>query len=249
MSGLGALLGRSNGGDNPDNSDAMTSTSDAQANRTSPVAGPTTEQEARNESQAMPGATGQGPTTATEAAQRATEESFQAENDLGGENRGLSPDHNLVGREQGNGDREPKLIATSAPIQRFKIGRFQFERAVLNLYEDEDVADFRKLVGKLPPVDRNQIKIIDREAAEAMVRPIEPGATKQFDSSVGRQRERSATGEQVIGSDPLDAGVGGQGEQFAKVAQMDGNRPVDGTAPKQVVNEQNRGDVDQSNQD
>lgn len=149
-----------------------------------------------------------------------------------------------VGSE--DGDREPKLIATSAPIQRFKIGRFQFERGVLHLYDDKDVEDFRNLVKQLPPVDRNQIKIIDKEAAEALVRPIEPGATKQFDSSVGRQRERAATGEKVIGDDPLDPNVGGQGEKFAKVAQSDANRPVAGVEPKHVVNDVNQGDVDKT---
>ncbi len=121
---------------------------------------------------------------------------------------------------------EPKLIATSLPVQRFKIGRFQFERGTLSLFTDEDVSDFRSLVKQLPPADRNQIKIIDREAAERLVRPIEPGVTSQFDSSVGRQRETLATGDKTVGTDAIDRPTP---ESFAKQAQTDNNAPVGGT--------------------
>lgn len=144
------------------------------------------------------------------------------------------------------GNREPKLIATCAPIQRMKIGKFQFDRAVLNLFEQDEVDEFRALMSKLPPADRNQIKVIDKEAAKNLVRPIEPGMTKQFDSSVGRGKQTTATGDSLVGKDPLDANVGGQGEKFAKVAQMDNNAPVSGTEPKHVVNQANQGDVDKT---
>lgn len=218
MAGLGNLLNRQSGGDS--NDDANTAQTDTNANESSE------------------NANGSGAT----AGQQASDLTRSEEAGLQGSNQPLAPNDTTVGHEE-SGDKEPVLIATSAPIQRFKIGRFQFDRAVLNLYNDDDAAEFRKMVEKLPPVDRNQIKIIDKEAAEAMVRPIEPGATKQFDSSVGRQRERSATGEEVIGKNPLDADVGGQGEKFAKVAQTDNNKPVDGVDSQNVANEINQGDV------
>lgn len=222
MGNLGSLLSKGSGTSAPDNSDANTTQSDANANVTSET-----------------------PRANPDAVDNATLQNFDDENNtLTGDNQGLSPDHNLVGREHG-GDRSPKLIATCLPIQRFKIGRFQFEKGVLNLYEDSDVSDFRKLLEGLPPVDRNQIKIIDREAAERLVRPVEPGATKQFDSSVGRQRETLATGDKVIGDQPLD---GTNREQFAKRAQTDNNIPVTGTDDKNVVNELNRGDVQSDDQ-
>ena len=218
MAGLGSLLNKPQSGASPDNSNANTGTSDSNAN-----------------------------VTAENAAGNATSETDEGDDSLNGTNQRLSPDTSTVGQEE-SGDQQPVLIATSAPIQRFKIGRFQFDRAVLNLYSEKDAEEFRKLVKGLPPVDRNQIRIIDKEAAEAMVRPIEPGATKQFDSSVGRQREVLGTGDKVIGDNPLDASVGGQGERFAKTAQMDANRPVDGVDSKNVVNDVNQGAVQSEDQ-
>ncbi len=194
-------------------------------------------------SQQVPGTTNPEPTTSNEAASQ--EAARDRDNDS---DRSLTSNADDTVDEEESGDRNPVLIATSAPIQRFKIGRFQFERAVLNLYSQEDADAFRKLLKGLPPVDRNQIKIIDKDAAEAMVRPIEPGATKQFDSSVGRQRETLATGDKVIGQDPLDPNVGGQGEKFAKDAQMDNNAPVAGVEGKNVVNQVNQGDVQSDEQ-
>lgn len=222
MAGLNALLGKGGSGV------PVTDQANATAPNSTPEQPAATDQDSVNRA-----ATNLGSTTA--------ESKVDAD--------GFSDFSGLTKPESDNGNREPIMIVTSAPIQRFKIGRFQFERAVLNLFEREDADEFRKLVSKLPAADRNQLKIIDREAAEQMVRPIEPGATKQFDSSVGRQREVLGTGDKVIGDDPLDARVGGQGEQFAKVAQMDNNAPVAGTEPKHVVNQVNRGDVDKTAED
>ena len=226
MAGLASLLGSTSGaGATADqtNSDAMTATNDSQANQTSDNANKSSDEPTRT--------TNDG-----------------SDENLAGNNPAptVDPTGGLFDVGDDTGDREPVLIATSAPIQRFKIGRFQFDRAVLNLFDQDDADEFRSLVSKLPPVDRNQIKIIDRSAAEALVRPIEPGATKQFDSSVGRQQDRVG-GASAVGTEALDADVGGQGERFAKVAQMDNNAPVAGTEPKNVVNEANQGDVDTAN--
>lgn len=97
-------------------------------------------------------------------------------------------------------------IYTSAPVMRLKIGKFQFEKGVLTLTEADDVAMFDKLLGTLPPRERNAIRTISMERAIAMVRPSEPGVTKNFDSSVGRQRE-TVDGQQVIGDTALEAPV------------------------------------------
>lgn len=227
MSGLGALLSRGNGDSAPRNDDSMTAQSGEQANRTSEVAADTT-----TESR-----TTQEPTSFADAGT-----DFKT---VGGEKQPTTGGIDSLFDDDGNvdeGDKQAKLIVTSLPIMNFKIGRFQFTRGVLNLFEDKDVTDFRALVKTLPPADRNQLKIVDREAAEAMVRPIEPGATKQFDSSVGRHGDTIGGGE-TVGTKPLDPGVGGQGEQFVKRAQQNNNVPVAGTEPKHVVTDSNGGDV------
>lgn len=154
----------------------------------------------------------------------------------------LSNETETVGEEDEN--QEAKLIATSLPIQRYRVGRFEFERGVLNLYNDDDVDEFRSLIKTLPPADRNQIKIIDKAKAEEISMRHEPGATKQFDSSVGRGRERLATGDSVVGDTPLEgAEAEGQGEKFAKLPQQAGNTPVAGKDGLNVANELNQGDV------
>lgn len=62
---------------------------------------------------------------------------------------------------------EDSKTFSSHPIQRFKLGRFQFDRGTLTLSGD-DLSEFEKLLNsdKLPARDRNVVKEIDRESAE-----------------------------------------------------------------------------------
>ena len=169
-------------------------------------------------------------------------------NHLGEHKSEDKPKEELAPKAEAPTHAEPKddgaVNYTSHPIMRLKIGRFQFDRGLLVLTDSKDVAEFDKLHDQLPERDKNQIRKIDTKAAERLVRPIEPGMTKTFDSSVGRQREVAATGDKVIGDEPLEgAGI----EKFAKLAQTDANKPVDGSADQHVVNEKNQGDVDTAN--
>jgi len=150
---------------------------------------------------------------------------------------GVSAANNVASEEQVN---RAAALFTSHPIMRLKLGKFQFDRGLLTIEDSEDAAEFKKMLDKLPARDRNQIREISVDAAERLVRPIEPGVTTQFDSSVGRQRETLATGDKTVGTEPLE---GLNREQFAKGAQTDNNAPIAGTADKQVVNESNQGDV------
>jgi hypothetical protein len=54
---------------------------------------------------------------------------------------------------------------SSHPISGFKVGRFQFVNGQLTLTGD-DVAEFEKLLEKLPVRDRSRVRKIDRAAAE-----------------------------------------------------------------------------------
>lgn len=94
-------------------------------------------------------------------------------------------------------------IYTSAPVMSLKLGRFQFTKGVLTLTDSTDIELFDKLLGTLPPRERNAIRTISMEKAIAMVRPQEPGVTKNFDSAVGRQRETVA-GQATIGTEALE---------------------------------------------
>jgi len=94
-------------------------------------------------------------------------------------------------------------LYTSAPVMNLKVGKFQFTKGVLTLTDPDDIAMFEKLLRGLPPRERNAIRTISIEKAEQMVRPIEPGMTKAFDSAVGRQRETIA-GTATVGTVALE---------------------------------------------
>jgi hypothetical protein len=60
------------------------------------------------------------------------------------------------------------VLYSSHPTHRFKIGKYRFENAQLLVPADE-VETFDKLVSQLPPVTRQQIRKIDRAAADKLV--------------------------------------------------------------------------------
>lgn len=114
-----------------------------------------------------------------------------------------------------------KALYSSSPLQNFKVGRFQFNKAVLTLDGADDIAEFKALLAKLPARERNQIKTISVALAESMVRPVEPSLTRLFDSSVGRQRE-SIAGTQTIGTEAIDAPTFTESKDDMNVPEEDG---------------------------
>lgn len=112
-------------------------------------------------------------------------------------------------------------VYSSHPIQNFAIGRFRFEKSVLTLTKQEDADEFEKLLADIPAPDRLMVKELDLQAAETLVKNREQSATKQFDSSVGRQAlEQLKAAAPTVGSVPLE---------FA-ATQGDNNRPILGGA-------------------
>lgn len=126
-----------------------------------------------------------------------------------------------------------KKIYTSAPISQLRIGKFQFDKGVLTLDDSDEIAEFDALLKKLPPRERNSVRTISLELAESMVRPMEPGMTKSFDSSVGRQRERLATGDATMGTVALDAPIRTESRDDMNIALNEGQGTGDSTTAQQ----------------
>lgn len=124
-------------------------------------------------------------------------------------------------------------IYTSSPVMRLKLGKFQFDKGVLTLTDQNDVEQFDKLLSTLPPRERNAIRTISLEKANAMVRPVEPGVTKNFDSSVGRQRERGAAGEKVIGDVALETPIRTESRDDMNIAINEGQNTGNSTTAQQ----------------
>jgi len=97
---------------------------------------------------------------------------------------------------------------TSHPVENFRIGRFVFEKGLLNLSGD-DVAAFEALHESLPPMEKNRIRKLDVAAAEAFVRDLlenaKPAATQAFDSSIG-ERAKPVVGTGKLEDSNADAG-------------------------------------------
>lgn len=91
---------------------------------------------------------------------------------------------------------------SSHPIQKFKVGRFRFDNGLLTLTKLEDIADFRKTLGQLPPAERIRIKELDVSAAEAQVRAAianSPKASKNIGSDTGDRDPGKQVGKGVLG--------------------------------------------------
>lgn len=87
-----------------------------------------------------------------------------------------------------------------APLDRLKIGRFNFDKGQLKLTE-EDAVEFEELMKKVDPRTRQKVKKIDVRAAEAYLRSLAPVATKSTDSSAdGANGARRLIGTQELGS-------------------------------------------------
>lgn len=87
---------------------------------------------------------------------------------------------------------EPLATYTSHPVQNFRIATYQFEKGVLKFEEgeEESLEGFEKLLESLPLIERQRIKKIDIEAAEALIEKLKAesgGPTQKIDSTVGER--------------------------------------------------------------
>lgn len=91
---------------------------------------------------------------------------------------------------------------TSHPIQRYRLGKYRFEKGVLKL-KGKEVAKFEELLDELPETERHRIKKLDVAGAERIARANMAkmgGATKQIDSTVGDRGEKAKTGKEDLAS-------------------------------------------------
>lgn len=97
---------------------------------------------------------------------------------------------------------------SSHPIQRFTVGRFQFEKGLLVLTEAEDIADFQEVYDSLPVAERARLQKLDLEAAERLARAhlgIDGAVTRGIDSSTGDRAPNNQTGRGRLEDFNLDA--------------------------------------------
>lgn len=86
---------------------------------------------------------------------------------------------------------------SSHPIQRYTVGRFQFEKGLLTLTEEADIEDFQATYDSLPVYEKARLQKIDVAAAERIVQQYLNGsgsATKGIDSSTGDRAPNNQTG-------------------------------------------------------
>lgn len=72
----------------------------------------------------------------------------------------------------------PVQIYSCHPLERFKLGRFQFEKCRLELKTQADVQEFEELLAQLEvssPVVRRKVKTLSASAAEEFVRKLQQG--------------------------------------------------------------------------
>ena len=129
----------------------------------------------------------------------------------------------LLAAKQGIGESD-ESVYSSHPIQSLQLGPYKFVKGVLKLSGNE-ARDFESFIETLPAVDRAGIRKVDLGIAEQMAKDhaILGGATKQFDSSVGR--------DALERLHQLTPTVGRQDISHASLPQMDHNIPVVPTLP------------------
>lgn len=99
---------------------------------------------------------------------------------------------------------QPLKMYHTPGIERYKVGRFQFEKGRLELRKQKDVEEFQKVLDDLAenaPRERNRIKTISIEAAEAMVRSRAPAVQRGVDSASNRI---DMSGLKMTGTDRLE---------------------------------------------
>lgn len=93
---------------------------------------------------------------------------------------------------------------SSHPIAKFKVGRFRFDNGLLELREEKDISEFRKILEDLPARERIRITELDLSAAEAQVRAVRaasPKTTKGIGSDTGDRDPGKQVGKGTL-NDP-----------------------------------------------
>lgn len=81
-----------------------------------------------------------------------------------------------------------KKMYSSHPIQTMAVGKFKFEKGLLTLEDEAEIAEFEKVREALPISEQSRIRELDLEGAERIAAEsakLHGGATQQTDSSVG----------------------------------------------------------------
>lgn len=126
------------------------------------------------------------------------------------ENAVADLERNIGAAQAGINTKTQGKTYSSHPVQNFAIGPFQFVKGVMTLLEGEAIDAFEELLDALPAPDRLMIKTVDLGKAEEIAANfLRGGATKQFDSSVGRAAmEKLAQQQQTIGDTDIEAPFG-----------------------------------------
>ena len=95
---------------------------------------------------------------------------------------------------------DESVYYSCAPLERLKIGRFQFDKGQLKL-DENDAGQFDALLEKVDARTRSKVKKIDVKAAEAFLRNLKPVATKATDSSSDGAEQRRLVGTKELGKD------------------------------------------------
>ena len=93
---------------------------------------------------------------------------------------------------------------TSHPIQRFTVGRFQFENGLLTLRTADEVAEFDSVLKDLPLSEQYRIKAVDLAAAENLARihlANSGGVTQAIDSATGERNPNNQVGTGELGQE------------------------------------------------
>lgn len=96
-------------------------------------------------------------------------------------------------------------IYTCLPAQKWRIGKFRFEKGQLHLTKESEMKEFDNLLEGLPVVDRARIKTVDLDEAQKIAAGMVPRATRGFDGGLNREADALAKATPKIGT--LDQGT------------------------------------------
>lgn len=127
---------------------------------------------------------------------------------------------------------DSQVVYTSHPILNLTVGPFRFENGTLKLPDasidmpqDKQVDSFAALLKTLPLIEQHRIRLLDVGKVDQIVRDRQSIATRQFDSSVGREAlERLHANTPTTGTEDLVAAGATRG--FSEAGQGDENEPT-----------------------
>lgn len=100
-------------------------------------------------------------------------------------------------------------IYSSHPVSNYQIGRFQFNNSTLTLGNDDDISEFEGLLKTLPLYERNKVRTLSIDAANALA--IETGRiTKGFDDGSSKAMEKLRASNPKTGGENMGTKDSGQ---------------------------------------